>query len=136
MSPRPPLAIAVHSAFADRIHYALVLAAAAAAVDRPVTLFFTMGACRALVPGGWPMLVTEDGRSATAFDDALAAAGVATFETLAESCLALDVRFLACDSGLRALGIEPEALRSELRVELAGAFTYLQSGAAGDLLFI
>jgi peroxiredoxin family protein len=70
------------------------------------------------------------------FEETLADAGVASFETLAESCVALGVLFLACDSGLRTMGIEPEALRAEFRVELAGAFTYLRSGAAGDLLFV
>ena len=48
------LSIVVHSGAFDRVHYALMMAAAAAAVDRPVTLFFTMGATQALRrPDGW-----------------------------------------------------------------------------------
>ena len=49
--PAPPidkLSLVVFSADCDKIHYALMLAGAALAVNTPVTLFFTMGACQAL----------------------------------------------------------------------------------------
>ncbi len=46
--PLDKLSIVVHGGYFDKIHYALVMAAAAAAIGRPVTLFFTMGACHAL----------------------------------------------------------------------------------------
>ena len=57
--PSPPdkLSIVVYAGFYDKVHYALVMAAAAAAIGRPVTLFFTMGACHALkspADGGEP----------------------------------------------------------------------------------
>ena len=42
------LAIIVFSGDYDRVHYALAMASAAAAVNRPTTLFFTMGALKAL----------------------------------------------------------------------------------------
>ena len=42
------LSIVVYSGKFDEVHYALVMASAAAAVGRPVTLFFTMDACIAL----------------------------------------------------------------------------------------
>ena len=42
------LSLVVHSGDFDKVHYALVLAASAAAIGTPATLFFTMGACRAL----------------------------------------------------------------------------------------
>ncbi len=42
------LSIIVYSGQFDKVHYALVMASAAAAVGRPVTMFFTMDACIAL----------------------------------------------------------------------------------------
>ena len=42
------LSIVVYSGKFDEVHYALVMASAAAAVGRPVTMFFTMDACIAL----------------------------------------------------------------------------------------
>ena len=44
----PGLAVILFSGAFDRVHYALIMAAAGAAIDRPVTLFFTMEACRVL----------------------------------------------------------------------------------------
>ena len=56
------LSLVVFSGDYDRVHYALAMAAAAAATARPVTMLFTMGAIHALraaqangVPG-WAML--------------------------------------------------------------------------------
>ena len=46
------LSIIVYAGHFDKVHYALVMAAAAAAIGRPVTLFFTMGACNALKAPG------------------------------------------------------------------------------------
>ena len=43
------LSIIFFSADFDKIHYALVMASAATAIDITVTLFFTMGASRALL---------------------------------------------------------------------------------------
>ena len=43
------LSLIVFSGDYDRVHYALITASAAAATDRQVTLFFTMGATRALL---------------------------------------------------------------------------------------
>ena len=61
------LSIIVYDGHFDKVHYALVLAAAASAVGRPVTLFFTMGACRALMKpanDGQPAWRDSRGRSA------------------------------------------------------------------------
>ena len=44
LNERPEkLSIVVFSGDFDKIHYALVMASAAAAIDIPATLFFTMG---------------------------------------------------------------------------------------------
>ena len=44
------LSLIIQSSEFSRIHYGLIMAAAATATDRPTTLFFTMGAVRALTP--------------------------------------------------------------------------------------
>ena len=62
------LSIVVFSGDFDRIHYALVMAAAAVASNTPVTLFFTMWAGRALEAPlaegkpAWTRLKCSDGQ--------------------------------------------------------------------------
>ncbi len=127
------LSIIVFDGAFERVHYALVLASAAAAIGRPVTLFFTGGALSALEPGGWVRL----GGEAEARDADFAARGVATFTALLEACCDLGVRFIACEMGLRAVGIEADALDPALAVEIAGAVTFLTDASrTGAMLFI
>ncbi|MSO77652.1 MAG: hypothetical protein EXQ87_12220 [Alphaproteobacteria bacterium] len=138
------LSIIVHSGAFDRVHYALLLAAAAAAVNRPVTLFFTMAATRALgKPGvdgmpGWQRLKGGDmAETALAQETAFAAQGIATFEELLESCLALDVRFLVCEAGLLALAMTQGDLRPDVPVEVTGAVSFLADASPdGITLFV
>jgi peroxiredoxin family protein len=138
------LSITVHSGAFDRVHYALLLAAAAAAVNRPVTLFFTMAATRALakptadgVPG-WQRLTGGDMAAAALDQDkAFAAAGIAGFEELLESSVALGVRFLVCEAGLLALGLQPGDLRSDVPTEVTGAVSFLADASPdGITLFV
>lgn len=127
------LSIVVFDGRYDRVHYALVMASAAAATDRPATLFFTGRALHALVPEGWRRL---DG-DPSARDAALAGRGVATFEPLLEACRELGVRFIACEMGLRAEGLAAADLDPRLGVEIAGVVTLLNGARAdGALLFI
>ncbi len=81
-APAPPdkLSIIVFAGHYDKLHYALVMAAAAAAVSRSVTLFFTMGACHALRAAGddgkpaWrDLLLSEEEGTGGDKDDAYAA---------------------------------------------------------------
>lgn len=137
MPPEPvPLACIVHSGAYERVRFALATAAAAAAVDRPVTLFFTMDACRALAdPPGWREL--ESAAGAEAEDRALRERGVAGFEDLLEACRELGVRFVACAMGLQARGIERASLRDDLPVEEGGLGGLLAGdGARAQLLFV
>ena len=54
------LSLVVFSGTYEKVHYALVMASAALASGRDVTLFFTMDASRALfAPSGWRHLRTE-----------------------------------------------------------------------------
>ena len=56
------------------------------------------------------------------------ARGVAGFEELLQACVTLQVEFMACEMGLRALGLQPDALRSDLRLERGGLATLLARG--------
>lgn len=135
--PPGKLSLIVFSGDYAKAHYALAAAAAAAAVDRPATLFFTMHGARALLAAGadsaegWRAL---DGASA---DAELRGRGVAGFEELLESCAALGVRFMVCEMGLRALGVAPEALRDDLPISVAGLVSFLADAEAGGaMLFV
>lgn len=121
------LALIVQAGGYDRVHYALVLASAAAATGRPVTLFFTGRALPALLDGkGWRRLdFSDDGTSPEARDATLAHRGVATMEELLTACAELGVRFLACEMGWRALGLRDVTIRPDLSVETAGVVTLL-----------
>ncbi len=130
MAERPGLAIVIQSGAFDRAHYALVLAAAAAAIDRPVTLFFTMQACKALRP--------PDALSAWAAPEKdLADKGLATFEELLSACGELGVAITVCEMGLRAAGLTPSDLRRDLPIAVTGAVTFLNAaGAEAQMLFV
>ncbi len=132
------LSLVVLSDDFERVHYAFSMAAAAAAIDRPTTLFLTMGAIHALGPRrpdgspGWTAL-----SGAAARDAEFAERGVATFEELVEACAALDVKMMVCDMGLRAVGIETRELRRDLEFAEGGIVTFLNDASAhGAVLFV
>ena len=125
------LSLVVFDGRFDRVHYALVLASAAAATNRPATLFFTGQALHALLPEGWRRLDGDPEAQEAAF----AARRVATFAELLDACRALGVRFIACEMGLRALGLAAADLA--VPAEIAGVVTLLsESPRDGQLLFI
>ncbi|MDB5416467.1 MAG: hypothetical protein JWR10_4802 [Rubritepida sp.] len=108
----------------ERAHYALMMGTAAAALGRPVTIFATNGGCRLLLQAA-PLERHE--REAV-----LAHAGVATIATLMEAARALKIRCIACDAGLRAEGLESEALAPD--VEVAGIVTFLGAVGTGQMI--
>ncbi len=138
MTDHPPLGLVLFSGDFDRIHYGLAMASAAAAINRPVTLFFTMKACRALIGhDGWHIIATESGQSGASRDEDLRAKGIGGFGELLEACAALGVRFIVCETGLRAEGIERSELRDDITLEVAGLVTlYNDISARGTLTFI
>lgn len=143
MSDRHPspdkLSIVVCDGHFDKVHYALVMASAAAAIGTPVTLFFTMQACQALVaPTGWKTMLLSDGLGDGAARDAdYGAKTVATFEELLEACAAMNVKFLVCEMGLRALNMNREVLRDDLSIEEGGVVTFLSDASRdGAMVFI
>lgn len=128
---KPPLAMVVQSGAVDRVHYALLFAAGAAAMGRDVTLFFTMAGCKAF-EGVGALLPAEDSTSAEAYDAALLAKGIAGFEELWESLEALGATFQACDTGLLAAGVTaPEG------VEVTGVVGFLADvGADAQVIWV
>ena len=119
-----PLGILLRGAGHEPAHYALVLATAAAAIGRPVTLFAT-NAGLALFNRDAPLL--SDPREAL-----LVGRGVAGIATLMEAAEDLGLRRIACEAGMRAEGIPPEALAEG--VEVAGVVTFLEAVGPGNAL--
>jgi len=131
MSEKRSLGLVVQSGRVDRVHYALLFAAGAAAVGRPVTLFFTMAGCHAL-EGLSALLPADDGRSPEDYDADLQARGIAGVEELWESLEALEARFQACDSGLLAAGV-----RAPAGVTVTGVVGFLADvGADAQLAWV
>jgi peroxiredoxin family protein len=124
----------------ERAHYALAMASAAAALDRPVTLFVTLAGARAfLAPDehgrpAWanlpvaPGLAGPEAADGAQLDASYRAHGVAGFEELLEACLALGVEFMVCEMGLRALRLEAAKLRKDLPFRPGGLASLLAQG--------
>ncbi len=108
------LSLILHSADYGRIHYGFVMAAAATATDRPVTLFFTMGAIHALTPG-W-------GR---ANDSANAEKGIATLAEMIAACAEFEADFQICDAGLKSEGLMMDDLRPDIAATPGGMVSFL-----------
>lgn len=129
------LSIVVFSGGFDRVHYALVIASAAAATSRRVTLFFSGRALRALlcedragVPAWHGLDPADDGSAPEARDRSFAAQGLASFEELLEACVALGVTVMACEMGLRALGVPAGTpLRPDVPIATGGVVTFLNA---------
>ena len=137
------LSLVIFSGAYDRVHFALAMAAAARAVDRPATLFFTMGATRALLAAdasgpGWHRLHgDEEGRPASEADAVRIARGVAGFEELLSACVALSATVMVCEMGLRAMGLELAQLRPDVPVVPGGLVTLLtEAPRRGALVFV
>ena len=127
--PLPPLGLVVLAGDHARAHTALMMAAAAAALDRRVTVFVTMDALPLLLAGeGWRTLRDADR------DDLLRRRGVAGMEELLAACAATGVAFMACEAGLKARGIEAGALRGDLAIEIAGLVTFLAAAGGGQIV--
>ena len=140
VSPPDKLSLLVLSGDFERVQYALVVASAAAAIGTPVTLFFTNQALFSLAgegPGGagWRSLPGAGGRTGGAIDDERRARGVAGFEELLGACADLGVRFIACEMGLRAIGLDAVVLRRDVPIEVAGVVTFIaDASATGTML--
>lgn len=118
------VSLIVRSGDYESAHYALALASAAVAVNKPAILFFTMGGIRSLV--GPPPGLTDWGRDALNRER-----GVGDFETLLQACVELGARFIVCEMGLRSLGMTRAELRSDVPFTVAGIVTLLEETKPG-----
>jgi peroxiredoxin family protein len=111
----------------DRIHYALVLASAALATGKPVTLLFAMAATRALTPA-WANAEREAD---------LSDKGLATFEELLSACVELDAVFMVCEMGLRDCRLTRGELRPDVPVTEGSAVSFLADASdKGAVLYV
>ncbi len=132
MASPDKLSFVVFSGDYGRVHYALVMASAAAAIDKAVTLFFTMDGARTLLAEGAPGAPDWSGEEA-----ANTAKGIATVEEMLDACLELDVVFMACDMGLKACGIDRADLRTDIDVGHGGAAAFIRDASRhGTILFV
>ena len=123
--PSETLGILLISGTHERAHYAFVLATAAAAIGRTVTLFATNDGCRALL-ADWTTL-TDATRDTT-----LPPLGIATLEDLRSAAIDLEIRLIACESGLRMAGLETAPFADT--VEIAGVVTFLAAVGGGQII--
>jgi peroxiredoxin family protein len=127
MASPDKLSLIIQSGEYDRVHYALVMASAALAVGKPVTLFFTMAATRALT-ADW---------ADNAREKAFAADGLATFEELLAACSELDATFMVCELGLRAENLRREDLRDDINITEGSAVSFLSDASEkGAMLYV
>lgn len=141
-----PFRVLLLSGTYERAHYALALAGAAAALDRPVTLFVTLAGLRAFLAedaagrAGWARLPLAAGLAepgvadGEALDARYRARGIGGFEELLQSCVTLGVEFMACEMGLRAHGLEAAELRPDLPLRQGGLATLLAQ--RGELIVL
>lgn len=145
MTGRDRLSLIVFSGDYDRVHYAFVMASAAAATNRPVTMFFTMGASKALLaPGpdstpGWAALAkAENGKNPIERDSEHEKAGVATLEELLLASSELGMTMGVCELGMTAEGLSLNDFRTDIQVSVGGMVSFLAEAENdnGRIVFI
>jgi len=123
-TPEGGLSIILRAGDYESAHYALALAAAALAVNKPAVLFLTMDGIRALT--GPPPALEDWDRDALNRER-----GVGDFETLLQACVELGCRFIVCEMGLRSLDIDRASLRADVPFTIAGIVTLLEETKPG-----
>ena len=127
MASPDKLSLILQSGEFGRIHYGLVMASAALAVGKQVTLLFTMDGTRALT-AGW----ADPDREAD-----LTSKGLATFEDLLSACRDLDATFMVCEMGLRDCDLSMADLRPDVDITDGSAVSFLADASAdGAMLFV
>ena len=132
------LSLIVQSGEFDRVHYALVTASAALSVNIPVTLFFTMGAARALMNDqGWKTMPSAEAGAGATLDGRFAERGTATFEALLSACVELGATVMVCEMGLKALDMTLADLRPDVPVTPGGMVSFLADASrTGQVVFV
>lgn len=136
------LSIILYSSAFDRIHYGLMLASAAAATNQKVTVFVTMDACHAFTTQSKHQLTLSDGvaslnmTSPAELEAHYQQQGIAGFSDLVEACIALEVNFLVCETGLRAIKLDVPALDPAFNFTLCGLVTLLNASSQGKMVMV
>ena len=121
------LSLIVQSGDFERVHYALVVASAALATGKSVTLFFTMEGTRALLPGFTD--VTQE--------TMLAQKNLATFEELIAACAELHATFMVCEMGMHATAISRTQFRPDIDIAEGSAVSFIADASAdGAILYV
>ena len=121
------LSLIVHSSDFERVHYSLVMASAALATGKPVTLFFTMEGIRALTLN----FVDIDQEAA------LKQKKLATFEELLTACAEMGASFMVCEMGLRATHVERDQLRPDIEINEGSIVSFIaDASSSGAMLYI
>ena len=123
--PSKPLGIVLLSGSHERIHYAFLLAAGAAAIGRDVSIFASNAGCRALFLD--VAVVAADPREARTL-----AAGVAGVAELRDACIELGVRMSVCEAGMRIEGLAADAFLPG--VQLRGVASFLSAIGEGQIV--
>ena len=138
------LSIILFSGDFDKIHYGLVMASAAAAINIPVTLFFTMAATKSLMKlpeNQWWELsggkTFDSEKTAREINQIYKEQKIANFEELLNACVTMKVKFMICEMGLRALNIQSSDLRRDIPIKMGGMVSFLEdNGYQGQIIFI
>lgn len=115
------LAVVLSEASHARLHAALTLACAAAALGRPVRLFFHGESVAALTVGRhWQG------------DATYRAAGLASVGELVENAIGLGAQVMACQTGLQLIGVAATSLAEG--IETGGMVAFLADARDDELL--
>ncbi len=120
-----PLGILLLSGSHERIHYAFLLAAGAAAIGRDVLIFASNAGCQALFFD--VSAITSDPREARTL-----AAGVAGVIELRDACIELGVRMSVCEAGMRIEGFAADTLLPG--VQMRGVTSFLSDIGDGQIV--
>ena len=121
------LSLIIQSGDFDRAHYALVMASAALATGKAVTLFFTMEGTRALVSGF----------ADVPQETMLAQKNLATFEELIAACADMDATFMVCEMGMRAAGVGRGQFRPDIEITEGSVVSFIADASAdGAMLYV
>jgi len=127
MPPPDKLSLIIQSGEFNRVHYGLVMASAALATGKDVTLFFTMDGTRAITPGF----------ADVPKETVLAQKNLATFEELIAACAEMDATFMVCEMGMRATAVGRGQLRTDIKITEGSAVSFLADASEnGAILYI
>jgi len=111
----------------DKVHSALVLASAALAIGKSVTLFFTMSGTRTLTHG-W----VKKGQ-----EEIFKKKGLATFETLLDACNKMDASIMVCPMGLSSVDLTDQDLRKDIKIIEGSAVSFISDlEINGSVLYV